>query len=206
MTDCISSLYWCLIEFIDWRYSQSCWYFRPSFVNYCPSNLLSGSPPHPSPPSQSQSTEHTESVWLKGGREGGVELCRRPYSAGAHSLLTRFRTYKLLYHPEQKPRREWGFRQINTCRKVLYRSISLDNDIGIAFYQSNLSTDSCVKDPIRVSFNCLEPCSREGGITRTAHFLASPEIKQIFRIGWNYSDMLAVLFIYWENYKVWLYV
>jgi hypothetical protein len=29
-------LYWCLIEFIDWRYSQSCWYFRPSFVNYCP--------------------------------------------------------------------------------------------------------------------------------------------------------------------------
>jgi hypothetical protein len=21
-------LYWCLIEFIDWRYSQSCWYFR----------------------------------------------------------------------------------------------------------------------------------------------------------------------------------
>jgi hypothetical protein len=27
-------LYWCLIEFIDWRYSQSCWYFRPSFVNY----------------------------------------------------------------------------------------------------------------------------------------------------------------------------
>jgi hypothetical protein len=24
-------LYWCLIEFIDWRYSQSCWYFRPLF-------------------------------------------------------------------------------------------------------------------------------------------------------------------------------
>ncbi len=22
-------LYWCFIEFIDWRYSQSCWYFRP---------------------------------------------------------------------------------------------------------------------------------------------------------------------------------
>ncbi len=32
----------CLSEFIDWKYSQSCWYFRPSFVNYCPSNLLSG--------------------------------------------------------------------------------------------------------------------------------------------------------------------
>ncbi len=22
-------LYWCFIEFIDWRNSQSCWYFRP---------------------------------------------------------------------------------------------------------------------------------------------------------------------------------
>jgi hypothetical protein len=26
------------------RYSQSCWYFRHSFVNYCSSKLLSGSP------------------------------------------------------------------------------------------------------------------------------------------------------------------
>jgi hypothetical protein len=33
----------CSSEFIDWRYSQSCWYFRPSFVNCFPSNLLSGS-------------------------------------------------------------------------------------------------------------------------------------------------------------------
>jgi hypothetical protein len=35
--------------YIDWRYNQSCWYFRTSFVNYCPSNLLSSSPPRPSP-------------------------------------------------------------------------------------------------------------------------------------------------------------
>ncbi len=47
-------LNWWLIEFIDWWYSQSCWYFRPSFVNCCPSNLLSGS--HPPTSSQSQST------------------------------------------------------------------------------------------------------------------------------------------------------
>jgi hypothetical protein len=26
----------CLSEFIDWRYSHSYWYFRPSFVSYCP--------------------------------------------------------------------------------------------------------------------------------------------------------------------------
>jgi hypothetical protein len=29
-------LYWCLKEFIDRRYSQSCWYFRPSLVNIAP--------------------------------------------------------------------------------------------------------------------------------------------------------------------------
>jgi hypothetical protein len=39
----------CLSEFIDWRYNQSCWYFRPSFVNCCPSNLLSGLTLPPSP-------------------------------------------------------------------------------------------------------------------------------------------------------------
>jgi hypothetical protein len=35
-------LYWCLSEFKDWRYSQSCWYFSTGFVNYCPANLLTG--------------------------------------------------------------------------------------------------------------------------------------------------------------------
>jgi hypothetical protein len=41
----------CLSEFIDWRYllyNQSCWYFRLSFVNCCPSNLLSASTLPPS--------------------------------------------------------------------------------------------------------------------------------------------------------------
>ena len=69
-------LYWCLIEFIDWRYSQSCRYFRPSFANCWPSNILSGKS---LPPFQSQSTEQTVCGW---GGEGDVELCWRPYSAG----------------------------------------------------------------------------------------------------------------------------
>jgi hypothetical protein len=36
-----------LSEFIDWRYSQSCWYFRLIFVNCCPSkpSLWFTSPP-----------------------------------------------------------------------------------------------------------------------------------------------------------------
>jgi hypothetical protein len=48
---CKGTLGRCLSEFIDWRYIQSSWYFRPSFVTCCPSNLLSGSTPPPLPPS-----------------------------------------------------------------------------------------------------------------------------------------------------------
>ncbi len=73
--------------------------FRLSFVNYCPSNLLSGSSPPPLPPSQSQGTVYTDSVWLAGG--AGVLSC-----AGEHNLqefktlvLTRFRTYKIALPP-----------------------------------------------------------------------------------------------------------
>ncbi len=33
----------CLLELTDWRYSQSYWYYGPSFVNCCPSNLFTGS-------------------------------------------------------------------------------------------------------------------------------------------------------------------
>jgi hypothetical protein len=39
----------CLSDFIHWRYSQSCRYFRPCFANCCPSNLLSVSTLPPSP-------------------------------------------------------------------------------------------------------------------------------------------------------------
>ncbi len=63
-------LYWCLIEFIDWRYRQSCWYFWPSLVNYCPSNLLSGSPLPPFPVSK-YCTVYSDSVWLGGVGGGG---------------------------------------------------------------------------------------------------------------------------------------
>ncbi len=29
-------LYWCSMEFIDWKYSQSCWYFRPALWSIAP--------------------------------------------------------------------------------------------------------------------------------------------------------------------------
>jgi hypothetical protein len=42
---CKKTLWQCLAEFIDWRYSQSCWYFRPSFVYCCPFSLVEPPPP-----------------------------------------------------------------------------------------------------------------------------------------------------------------
>jgi hypothetical protein len=73
------------IRFIDWKYNQPCWYFRPSFVNYCPSNLLSGSPTPALPPSLCQSTVYsigTDSMRLGGGGGGGCWLS----SVGDHIL------------------------------------------------------------------------------------------------------------------------
>jgi hypothetical protein len=55
-----------------------CWYFRPSFVSYFPSNLFFWFTP-PLPKVKVQYV-YTDSVWLGGG--GGVEFCWRPYSAG----------------------------------------------------------------------------------------------------------------------------
>jgi hypothetical protein len=100
-------LHLCLIEFINWRYSQSCWYFRPSFVKYCPCNLLSGSPPPvpPSPFPKSKYNIYRQSVSGKGWWKGGgcwvvletifcrsLTLCFWPDSEPT----------KLLYHPKHK--------------------------------------------------------------------------------------------------------
>jgi hypothetical protein len=85
-------LFWCIIEFIDWI--QSCWYFRPSYVNYCPSNLLSCSPPPPLPTSKYRIC--TKSVWLEGGGGGAMLSCVGDHIPQEFNTiyLTRFRTYK----------------------------------------------------------------------------------------------------------------
>jgi hypothetical protein len=60
-----------LSEFIGWRYSQSCRYFRPSFVNCCPSNLLSGSTLPPPPlPCVNKYTVYTYTMCWGGGGMG----------------------------------------------------------------------------------------------------------------------------------------
>ncbi len=58
--------------------SQSCWYFRSSFVNYCHSNLLSGYLLPPTPfPCVNKYTVYTYTV-CKGGGEYGVIGGRGP--------------------------------------------------------------------------------------------------------------------------------
>jgi hypothetical protein len=94
-------------------------------VNYCPSNLLSGSPPHPSPPCLCISTVYIQTMcgWEGGG--GGDQILQEfntPY-------LTRLRTYKIDRPPQTKPWRGGGLRQINTCCKVSLQVIFLDDDI-----------------------------------------------------------------------------
>ncbi len=43
-----SRFYWCLTEFIDWRYGKSCWYFWSALYTIAPLTFsLSSSPPFP---------------------------------------------------------------------------------------------------------------------------------------------------------------
>ncbi len=65
-------------------------------------------------------TEHTRKELMC---NGDAESCWRPYSAGVHQCLTRFRTYK------QKPGRGAGLREIETFRKVPLQVNFLDDDI-----------------------------------------------------------------------------
>ncbi len=123
----------CLSKFIDLRYIQSCWYFRPSFVNCCPSNLLSGSTHHSPPP---------HPVWIKYAvytytvcGVAGMGFCWRPYSAGVqHSrlYLTRFRTYEIATPPQTKT---WEGRGPQTGKHLPQSSFTgkffLDDDILI---------------------------------------------------------------------------
>ncbi len=60
-------LYWCLIEFINWRYSQSCWYFQTALWTIAPLPSLVSSPPLAC---VNKYTVYTYIVWKGGG--GGV--------------------------------------------------------------------------------------------------------------------------------------
>ncbi len=111
-------LHWCLIEFIDWRHSQHVGIFYP--VLWAIATLtfslvhLPSTPPFPKP-----KYNNTDSLWLEVGGGGCWVVLETIFSR----CLTLYiwpdsETTKLPYHPKQKPRRGWGLRQINTCRKI----------------------------------------------------------------------------------------
>ncbi len=113
-------LYWCSIECIDLRYSQShCWYFWPSLVNYCPSNLLTGSlPPF--------LVWISTGVWIftvcNGGGGDGIGLCGK--HGVIHCVFYQIPNLQNCFTtPNKNLGGEGGLRQINTCRHVLYKSI-----------------------------------------------------------------------------------
>ncbi len=103
---------------IDWRYSQSCWYFDPAlFVNYCPSTFSLVQLPFPLP----CVNKYRSIQCVTGGRGSGcVESI---YMSHTLCIWPDSEPTKLLHHPKQKPRRGGGLRQIKTCAKYLYWSI-----------------------------------------------------------------------------------
>ncbi len=92
--------------------------FRPSFVNCCPSNILSGSTLRPPPPLPCQSKVYTDIVWLGGG--WGM------LSPVEDHILQEFNIFiwpdleptKLLDYPQQQTYEGRSLRQLNACRKV----------------------------------------------------------------------------------------
>jgi hypothetical protein len=92
--------------------------FYTQLLDYCPSNLLSGSPPTPLPKIK------VLYVTGRGGGGGGVEFVLETIFCRSFTtlFLTSFRTYKIATPPQTKKEGKGGdLRQINTCRKVFLR-------------------------------------------------------------------------------------
>ncbi len=110
-TKCL--LYWCLIEFIDWRYSQSHdWYFRPLMWTSAP---LAFSMVHLPPP--------PFSVWIsrsifKKSRHLGLESIS--YLVHAQGAGPRFKPETLSYATPKKPSPFLTFCRIWVLTSTLY--------------------------------------------------------------------------------------
>ncbi len=114
--------------------------FQPSFVNYCPSNLLSGSHPLPPPPfSVSKYSIYRQCV---SGRGLGCWVLLETILCMSLTLCIwlDLEPTKLLDHPKQKSRMGGGLRQVNTFRKSHYKVNFLDDNI-LHFFSIRLKTD-----------------------------------------------------------------
>jgi hypothetical protein len=96
-------LYWCLIEFIDWRYSQSCRYFRPLLWTSASLTLSLVHLPLSSPPPFPVWISTKVSVYtVSNGGGGGTGLCGEHIQELYTVYLTRFRTYKIALPTQTK--------------------------------------------------------------------------------------------------------
>ncbi len=99
--------------------------FWPSFVNYCHSYLLSGSPLSPPPPSMCQCTVFNTQTVCDWEGIGGIDCWILLETIFCRSLTlciwSDTEPTKWLNHPKQKPRRGGGLRRINTFLKQFFR-------------------------------------------------------------------------------------
>ncbi len=118
-------LYWRLIEFIDWRYSQLCWYFRPMQLPALPGPLTFSLVHLPPPLRNVKKVQNILTVCSWEGLGGGVELCWRPYSAGVyHSVSDQIQNLRNCYTTPNKNLGVEGATDRETpAAKSLYRSI-----------------------------------------------------------------------------------
>ncbi len=104
---------------VDWRYSQSCWYFRTLLWTSAPLNLLTGSPLPPFP------------VWISTGT-----VCNRKGGSGCVESI--YKSYSLCIWTDSEPRKllpspPGGLRQIHTCRQVPLQVIFLKKSRHLGF-------------------------------------------------------------------------
>jgi hypothetical protein len=103
----------CLLEFIDWRHSQSSWYFDPDLWTIEPLTFSLVRYPLPS---LCQSTVYTDSACVTGGgggEGGGCWVLLKTIFCRSLTLCTwpDLEPPKLLDLPQQKRRRGGGLRQ-----------------------------------------------------------------------------------------------
>ncbi len=109
-------LYWCLIE---WRYSQSCWYFRPLWWTSAPPTFLGSPTPPPLP------------VWISTGVRyvfiqcvtGGIGLCGEQIQELYTTRLPDSEPAKFLYYPNKNLEGEGASDRWTPAAKYLYWSI-----------------------------------------------------------------------------------
>ncbi len=90
--------YWCLIELVDWRYGQSCWYFRPALwtINALTFSLAS-SPPSPLPCVNKYTVQYTHYT-VCNGRGGGprqIHMPQSPFKVPLHVNFFRWQHFAL---------------------------------------------------------------------------------------------------------------